>query len=116
MGNYIFLVLIFLFLAIEAVCIYKFFRLKKWKVGIISLLYFLLTLILTLSYFSTRNAVTEDELTSLIRGLSDFNLFAILILILNIGMIISSVISYVKVITMEKNLRKWVLKILIKPL
>lgn len=98
MGNYLFLVIIFLFMAIEAVCSYKFFRLKKIKWGIFSLVYFLVTLILTLSYFSSRDVLVEDEFTSLINGLSDFNLFAILVLILNVTMIIISVFSYVKVL------------------
>ena len=98
MGNYLFLVIIFLFMAIEAVCSYKFFRLKKIKWGIFSLVYFLVTLILTLSYFSSRDVLVEDEFTSLINGLSDFNLFAILVLILNVAMIIISVFSYVKVL------------------
>lgn len=98
MVNYLFLVIIFLFMAIEAVCSYKFFRLKKIKWGIFSLVYFLVTLILTLSYFSSRDVLVEDELTSLINGISDFNLFAILVLILNVAMIIISVFSYVKIL------------------
>ena len=98
MVNYLFLVIIFLFMAIEAVCSYKFFRLKKIKWGIFSLVYFLVTLILTLSYFSSRDVLVEDEFTSLINGLSDFNIFAILVLILNVAMIIISVFSYVKVL------------------
>ena len=42
MGNYLFLVVIFLFMAIEAVCAYKFFRLKKIKLGVFSTIYLLL--------------------------------------------------------------------------
>ena len=72
-------------MAIEAVCAYKFFRLKKIKLGIFSTIYFLITLILTLSYFGSRNVVVENESESLINGLTDFNLFAILVLILNIA-------------------------------
>ena len=105
MGNYLFLVIIFLFMAIEVVNAYKFFRLKKIKLGIFSTLYFLITLILTLSYFGTRDILVETELESLINGISDFNLFAILILILNIGMIIISTISYVKVMMWSIELR-----------
>ncbi len=106
MGNYLFLVIIFLFMAIEAVCAYKFFRLKKIKLGIFSTIYFLITLILTLSYFGSRNVVIENESESLINGFVNFNLFAILVLILNIGMIIISVISYVKVMGMSRDLKK----------
>ncbi len=105
MGNYLFLVIIFLFMAIEAVCSYKFFRLKKIKWGIFSLVYFLVTLILTLSYFSSRDVLVEDEFTSLINGLSNFNLFAILVLILNVAMIIISVFSYVKALTWEREIK-----------
>ena len=109
MGNYLFLVIIFLFMAIEAVCTYKFFFFFKIKWGIFSLVYFLVTLILTLSYFSSRDVLVEDEFTSLINGLSDFNLFAILVLILNVAMIIISVFSYVKLIETDrilKNIKK----------
>lgn len=105
MGNYLFLVVIFLFMAIEAVCAYKFFRLKKIKLGIFSTIYFLITLILTLSYFGSRNVVVENELESLINGLTNFNLFAILVLILNIGMIVISIISYIKVMGWSRELK-----------
>ncbi len=106
MSNYIFLVIIFLFMAIEATSAYKFFRLKKIKIGIFSTIYFLITLILTLSYFKSRNITVENELESLINGITDFNLFAIIILILNISMIIISTISYVKVILLTKEINK----------
>ena len=105
MGNYLFLVIIFLFMAIEVVSAYKFFRLKKIKLGIFSTLYFLITLILTLSYFSSRDVVVENELESLINGITDINLFAILILVLNIGMIVISIISYVKVMGWSRELK-----------
>ncbi len=105
MGNYLFLVIIFLFMAIEVVSAYKFFRLKKIKLGIFSTLYFLITLILTLSYFSSRDVVVENELESLINGLTNFNLFAILVLILNIGMIVISIISYIKVMGWSRELK-----------
>ena len=104
MGNYLFLVVIFLFMAIEAVCAYKFFRLKKIKLGVFSTIYFLITLILTLSYFGSRDVVVENEVESLINGITDINLFAILILILNIGMIVISIISYIKVMKLSREL------------
>lgn len=106
MGNYLFLVIIFIFMAIEVVSAYKFFRLKKIKLGIFSTLYFLITLILTLSYFSSRDVVVENELESFINGLTNFNLFAILVLILNIGMIVISIISYIKVMGWSRKLKK----------
>ena len=105
MVNYLFLVVIFIFMAIEVVSAYKFFRLKKIKLGIFSTLYFLITLILTLSYFSSRDVVVENELESLINGLTNFNLFAILVLILNIGMIVISIISYIKVMGWSRELK-----------
>lgn len=105
MGNYLFLVIIFIFMAIEVVSAYKFFRLKKIKLGIFSTLYFLITLILTLSYFSSRDVVVENELESLINGLTNFNLFAILVIILNIGMIVISIISYIKVMGWSRELK-----------
>ena len=106
MGNYLFLVIIFLFMAIEGVSAYKFFRLKRIKIGIFSTIYFLITLILTLSYFSTRNILTENEIESLINGISEANIFAILVMLLNIGMIIISTISYVKVIQWGRAKKK----------
>ena len=103
MGNYLFLVIIFLFMAIEVTSAYKFFRLKKFKWGIFSLIYFLVTLILTLSYFLTRNILVEDEFTSIMNGICNFNLFAILIFILNILMIFISAFSYVKALIWERE-------------
>lgn len=105
MVNYLFLVIIFLFMAIEAVSTYKFFRLKKIKLGIFSLVYFLVTLILTLSCFSSRDVLVENEVESLINGITNFNLFAILVFILNIGMIVISIISYVKVMRWSRTLK-----------
>ena len=106
MWNYLFLVIIFLFMAIEVVSAYKFFRLKKIKLSIFSTIYFLITLILTLSYFGSRNVAVENELESLINGITDINLFAILVLILNISMIVFSIISYVKVMKLSRELKK----------
>lgn len=106
MWNYLFLVIIFLFMAIEVVSAYKFFRLKKIKLGIFSTIYFLITLILTLSYFRSRDVAVENELEGLINGITDINLFAILVLILNIGMIVISIISYVKVMKLSRESKK----------
>lgn len=103
MGNYIFLIIIFLFMAVEVVNAYKFFRLKKIKLGIFSALYFLITFILTLSYFSVRDVTLETELDSLINGLSVFNLYAVLVLLLNVGMIVISIISYTKVVKLSRE-------------
>lgn len=105
MWNYLFLVIIFLFMAIEVVSTYMFFRLKKIKLGIFSLVYFFVTLILTLSYFSSRDILVENEVESLINGITNFNLFAILVFILNIGMIVISIISYVKVMRWSRELK-----------
>ncbi len=96
MINLIFLVIIFLFMAIEVVCAYKFFRIKNIKLGFFSAIYFILTLILTLNYFSIRDVATENELESIINGLTDFNIMAILVLLLNIAMIVISIISILK--------------------
>ena len=106
MVNYLFLVVIFLFMAIEVASAYKFFRLKKIKLGIFSTIYFLITLILTLSYFESRNVAVENELESLINGITDINLFFFLIFVLNIGMIVISIISYVKVMKLSRELKK----------
>ena len=96
MINLIFLIIIFLFMAIEAVCAYKFFRVKDIKLGIFSTIYFLLTLILTLNYFFNRDVTKFNELDSVINGISNFNIIAILVLLLNIGMIVISILSVIK--------------------
>lgn len=102
MANYLFLVVIFLFAAIGLASVYKFFKFNKFKVAVIYLIYLLLTLILTITYFNLRDSLSLDELSYFINGLKKLNGFAILILILNLGVIISSIISYVKVINLEK--------------
>ena len=106
MSNYLFLIVIFLFMSIEVVSTYKFFRLKKIKLGIFSTIYFLITLILTLSFFFSRNVLVENELERLINGIININIFAILILLLNLGMIIISTISYIKVIKWSRELKQ----------
>lgn len=103
MGNYLFLVVIFLFMAIEGVSAYKFFRFRKIKLGVFLAIYFFITLILTLSFFFSRNVLVENELERLINGITNINLYAILVLILNIGMIVISIISYVKIMKLSKG-------------
>lgn len=103
MENYLFLVVIFLFMAIEGVSAYKFFRFRKIKLGVFSAIYFFITLILTLSFFFSRNVLVENELGRLINGITNINLYAILVLILNIGMIVISIISYVKIMKLSKG-------------
>ncbi len=93
-------------MSIEVVSTYKFFRLKKIKLGIFSTIYFLITLILTLSFFFSRNVLVENELERLINGIININIFAILILLLNLGMIIISTISYIKVIKWSRELKQ----------
>ena len=104
MINYLFLVIIFLFMAIEIVSAYKFFRLKKIKMGLFSISYFLITLILTLHYFYSRNVVEETELESLINGLTSFNIQAILVLIFNIAMTIINTVSFVKIMLLTREI------------
>ena len=103
MENYLCLVVIFLFMAIEGVSAYKFFRFRKIKLGVFSAIYFFITLILTLSFFFSRNVLVENELERLINGITNINLYAILVLILNIGMIVISIISYVKIMKLSKG-------------
>ena len=104
MINYLFLVIIFLFMAIEIVSAYKFFRLKKIKLGLFSTIYFLITLILTLHYFYSRNVIEETELESLINGLTSFNIQAILVLIFNIALTIISIVSFVKIMLLTREI------------
>lgn len=103
MLSYLFLVIIFLFIAIQGVSFYKYFRLKKIKLAIFTMIYFIITLILTAIYFSTRNVITTDELTHLINGIKTYNIYAIIVVIINIGNIIIATINYIKVLKYSKE-------------
>ncbi len=105
MWNYLFLVLLFLFYAINFVSIYKFFRHHQWSCAIFLLLGTLLTFILTLGFFFTRNAAIENEITHLLSLLERGNFSALLVLFLNMALLITGVISYSKVVTLEKKER-----------
>ncbi|HIS38973.1 MAG TPA: hypothetical protein IAB45_05635 [Candidatus Onthousia faecavium] len=107
MGNFIFLVIIFLFIAIGLVATYKFFKYKLFKMATIYLIYLILSLTLTLIYFNTRESLQVDtsELTYLLNGIKDLNIFAIIASLLILGTIVTGVLSYVKVIILESKRR-----------
>lgn len=107
MGNFIFLVIIFLFIAIGLVATYKFFKYKLFKTATIYLIYLILSLTLTLIYFNTRDSLQVDtsELIYLLNGLKDLNIFAIITGLLILGTIVTGVLSYVKVISLESKKR-----------
>ena len=107
MANFLFLVIIFLFIAIGLVATYKFFRYKLFKPAIIYLIYLIISLTLTLTYFSSRDSLQVDtsELTYLLNGIKDLNIFAIIIGILILGTIVAGIFSYIKVISLESKRR-----------
>ena len=106
MLNYLYLILLCLFLSILLISVFKFFKERKWELAISSLLYILLTCILTYLVFFTRNALEENEVERLFALIKDGNVLAILTFLLHIGLIVFAVLSYIKVIEINKEKRK----------
>lgn len=104
MVNFIYLVILCLLVAIVCVSCYKFFRAKKWKEAIGSLIYILLVVITSIIFFNERLNVLEFEY--LINSLKNGNIFGIIVLILQILLVIVTVISYGEVIKITKSKKK----------
>ncbi len=102
-GNFIFLVVIFLFYAIAFVSVYQLFRRKKTKPAIFLLIYSLTAFVITIIYFFTRGPKLETELELLINGLSSGQVIAYLVLLLNLILIGLAGYSYLAV---RKLIRK----------
>lgn len=104
MVNFIYLVILCLLVAIVCVSCYKFFRAKRWKEAIGSLIYLLLVVIISIIFFNGRlNALEFDYL---IDSLKTGNIFGIIVLILQILLVIVTVISYGEVIKITKSKKK----------
>ncbi len=106
MLNYLYLVLLCLFLSILFISVFKFFKERKYGFAVSSLLYILLTCILTYVVFFTRNALEENEVERLFALIKDGNLLAVFTLLLHIGLIVFAVLSYIKVIEINREKRK----------
>lgn len=104
MVNFIYLVVLCLLVAIVCVSCYKFFRAKKWKEAISSLIYILLVVITSIIFFGGRLSTLEFDY--LISSLKTGNIFGIIVLILQILLVVVTVISYSEVIKLINSKKK----------
>lgn len=104
MINFIYLVILCLLVAIVCVSCYKFFRARRWKKAISSLIYILLVVITSTIFFNGRLNVLEFDY--LINSLKTGNIFGIIVLILQILLVIVTVISYGEVIKLTRSKKK----------
>lgn len=103
MVNFIYLVVLCLLVAIVCVSCYKFFRAKRWKEAISSLIYILLVVITSIIFFNGRLTVLEFDY--LINSLKTGNIFGIIVLILQILLVVSAIFNYYQIIKISKNRR-----------
>lgn len=103
MVNFIYLVVLCLLVAIVCVSCYKFFRAKRWKEAISSLIYILLVVITSIIFFNRRLTVLEFDY--LINSLKTGNIFGIIVLILQILLVVSAIFNYYQIIKISKNRR-----------
>ena len=103
MVNFIYLVVLCLLVAIVCVSCYKFFRAKRWKEAIGSLIYILLVVITSIIFFSGRLTVLEFDY--LINSLKTGNIFGLIVLILQILLVVSAIFNYYQIIKISKNRR-----------
>lgn len=103
MVNFIYLVVLCLLVAIVCVSCYKFFRAKRWKEAIGSLIYILLVVITSIIFFGGRLNVLEFDY--LINSLKTGNIFGIIVLILQILLVVSAIFNYYQIIKISKNRR-----------
>ena len=103
MVNFIYLVVLCLLVAIVCVSCYKFFRAKRWKEAIGSLIYILLVVITSIIFFGGR--LNDLEFDYLINSLKTGNIFGIIVLILQILLVVSAIFNYYQIIKISKNRR-----------
>ena len=107
MLNFIYLVVLCLFISIMIMSSYKYLRRKKWIISSFSILYILLVMLFSYFIFFTRNALNETELERMFHLIKNGNIFAIITFLFQIGLIVFGVFNYIKVTQMEKeNIRK----------
>ena len=101
MVNFIYLVVLCLLVAIVCVSCYKFFRAKRWKEAISSLIYILLVVITSIIFFNRRLTVLEFDY--LINSLKTGNIFGIIVLILQVLLVVSAIFNYYQIIKISKK-------------
>ena len=101
MVNFIYLVVLCLLVAIVCVSCYKFFRAKRWKEAISSLIYILLVVIISIIFFSGR--LTALEFDYLINSLKTGSIFGVIVLILQVLLVVSAIFNYYQIIKISKK-------------
>lgn len=101
MVNFIYLVVLCLLVAIVCVSCYKFFRAKRWKEAISSLIYILLVVITSIIFFSGR--LTALEFDYLINSLKTGSIFGVIVLILQVLLVVSAIFNYYQIIKISKK-------------
>ena len=101
MVNFIYLVVLCLLVAIVCVSCYKFFRAKRWKEAISSLIYILLVVITSIIFFNGRLTVLEFDY--LINSLKTGSIFGVIVLILQILLVVSAIFNYYQIIKISKK-------------
>lgn len=101
MVNFIYLVVLCLLVAIVCVSCYKFFRAKKWKEAISSLIYILLVVITSIIFFSGRLSALEFDY--LINSLRTGSIFGVIVLILQVLLVVSAIFNYYQIIKISKK-------------
>ena len=101
MANFIYVVVLCLLVAIICVSCYKFFRAKRWKEAISSLIYILLVVITSIIFFSGR--LTALEFDYLINSLKTGSIFGVIVLILQVLLVVSAIFNYYQIIKISKK-------------
>ncbi len=101
MVNFIYLVVLCLLVAIVCVSCYKFFRAKRWKEAISSLIYILLVVITSIIFFSGRLSTLEFDY--LINSLRTGSIFGVIVLILQVLLVVSAIFNYYQIIKISKK-------------
>lgn len=103
MFNFIYLVVLCLLVAIIFVSCYKFLRFKKYSLAIGSFAYSLITIITTLIFFEGR--LKSSEVEYLISSLQAGNIFAIIVLLLQLVLCFVTVFDYYQVLKLVKPIK-----------
>ena len=101
MVNFIYLVVLCLLVAIVCVSCYKFFRAKRWREAISSLIYILLVVITSIIFFNGRLTVLEFDY--LINSLKTGSIFGVIVLILQVLLVVSVIFNYYQIIKISKK-------------
>lgn len=101
MVNFIYLIVLCLLVAIVCVSCYKFFRAKRWRKAISSLIYILLVVITSIIFFSGRLSTLEFDY--LINSLKTGSIFGVIVLILQVLLVVSAIFNYYQIIKISKK-------------